>query len=116
MAQQAISTAQQSNNINQAIEWITNNKTILSNDDDQTKTQNRYIQNHKPADICCNGQNITNCIGLQRIILMLKFYNHNYNKYDKFKNYLQTYEKHLINDYHHILDKHLNEDHMSKID
>ena len=75
----------------------------------------QYIDVMSDADIGCFGKNISECIGLQRIISILVFYQNNYNNYDTIEQYLEVYNmnKHLINDYTHILDKHLNEDNMT---
>ena len=64
----------------------------------------------------CNGQGIKNCNALSRLILMLSVYHENHENYSKISKYVQKYKSHLISDYHHILDKHLNEDKISKIE
>eukprot|EP01084_Bolivina_argentea_P174191 301725_1 len=76
----------------------------------------QYIDVVSDADISCVGNKIVECIGLQRIISILLFYGNNCNNYDAINKYLDIYnmKKHLINDYIHILDKHLNEDNMLK--
>eukprot|EP01084_Bolivina_argentea_P023620 44095_1 len=68
------------------------------------------------ASISCNSVDITNCIVLKRITSMLQFYHHNHNKYNEVSNYLEKYNENsnLIADYHHILDRHLNEDKISE--
>eukprot|EP01083_Nonionella_stella_P011979 33979_1 len=63
------------------------------------------------ASVCCIGKDIHHCIGLQRIVSILSFYSANYNQCDAITAYLSKYNvsKWLVNDYHHIIDKHLNE-------
>ena len=62
------------------------------------------------------AQNIDHCISLKRIISLLKYYNNNHQNYNGIEQYLEKYSSHLIEDYHHILDKHLNEDKISKLE
>eukprot|EP01084_Bolivina_argentea_P131786 232570_1 len=88
-------------NINEAIEWIENKKTV-NNKGDENEMQ--------CIDINCNGDNISNCLSIKRIISMLDFYNNNYLNYSLLNKYLiDSYKFNLIlSDYHHILFKHLN--------
>ena len=65
------------------------------------------------ADDWCNGQSIINCIAFKRISLLLKFYHNNHDKYNEVAKYSEKYKQNLLADYHHILDKHLNEDKIS---
>eukprot|EP01084_Bolivina_argentea_P317112 549780_1 len=77
--------------------------------DDDTKQA--WFNTTQDANMCCVGKDIDNCIGLQRIVSILSFYSTNYNKSDAITAYLSKYNvrKHLVNDYHHMIDKHLNE-------
>eukprot|EP01084_Bolivina_argentea_P031189 57731_1 len=84
--------------------------------DSEIGTTNEYLDLTQDADVCCVGKSITDCIGLQRILSLLSFYNTHWNAFDEIDKYLDksNMKKHIINDYHHVLDKHLNEDNMSK--
>eukprot|EP01084_Bolivina_argentea_P024879 46317_1 len=75
-----------------------------------------YMDPLSDADTSCIGKDIVNCIGLQRIISLLAFHNCHHNECDALNEYLTRYNlrSHLMNDYHHILDKHLNDDTISK--
>ena len=64
--------------------------------------------------IICTG--CANCQAVTRMQSMLKFYNNNYNNFKEIGKYLAKYKNHIIGDYHHILDKHLNRDNISQID
>ena len=83
-------------NLHQAIEWI-----MTSNDSPQ---QNDYMHT-----LCCNGLNISNCASSQRIISLLKYYQNNHQNHNKLSKYLEKYKTYLVSDFHHFLDKHLNE-------
>eukprot|EP01084_Bolivina_argentea_P132643 234092_1 len=58
---------------------------------------------------------VETCLSLQRIINLLKYYNglHDTAKLSQFT--LSIMRKYLVNDYHHILEHHLNEDKNSKL-
>ena len=81
-----------------------------------SKPQNHLTQSKTNADAntLCDGKDITNCIALKRIISMLQFYHHNHHKYNQILHFLEGYKSHLLSDYHHILDRHLNEDKTTK--
>ena len=98
----AMKAAKKCKTLVEAIEWIDANK----------QKNNQY---ETQEDIYCDDKDVKNCKGLQKIISMLKFYNDNYNKPDEVTKYLEIYKHklHLIHDYHHILDKHLNEETLS---
>merc|ERR1712232_632850 len=49
----------------------------------------------------------------QRILSILQFYGANYENADELSKYLSVY-KHLVNDFHHILDRHLNDANISQ--
>ena len=55
---------------------------------------------------------LQDCKSVSRIIQILKFYKDNEGEEETIMSYLHNYT-HLLNDYHHVLDKHLNEDILS---
>ena len=64
----------------------------------------------------CDGKDITNCIHVNTIISLLKFYHNNNTNYEEINKYLEMYKANLLSDFHHILDVHLNEEQLSAID
>eukprot|EP01084_Bolivina_argentea_P174467 302231_1 len=62
-------------------------------------------------EFCNNCDSLQNCKSLKRITHILQFYKENFNDEDKIINHMQKY-KHFLNDYHHLLIEHLNEDTM----
>eukprot|EP01084_Bolivina_argentea_P132642 234091_1 len=119
-------------NINEAINYISQNvsNNNITSDQQQESKINRKIDNDDTkndtsnvneketvilTNYVCDGNEITECVALQRIISVLKYYK-SHNKQNKGNNntalfkYLEDHKKYLINDYHHILEMHLNED------
>eukprot|EP01084_Bolivina_argentea_P081610 147772_1 len=105
----------QKSNLNQGTKDDNNNndgKRININDNTHETQKAVYEKlDDEPLDNCCIG----NCISLNRLIIILKFYkNHNdindENDIDKLSKYLILNREYLLNDYHHILNVHLNED------
>eukprot|EP01084_Bolivina_argentea_P307875 532213_1 len=92
------------NNINNAIDLNSENKY----DDINIGNYNDSIFTD------CNTESVDKCISLRRISSILKFYQDHSNNYNVLSKYLLQY-KHVINDYHHILDHHLNEDNIKQI-
>ena len=62
----------------------------------------------------CNGD--VDCGSIKRIKSLLKYYMEHHNNFEEVSQYLQQYKIQLIKDYHHILDKHLNEERMTKME
>eukprot|EP01084_Bolivina_argentea_P024082 44934_1 len=87
------------NDTNAALDWIVKQQKLIDK---------------LPADDVCQRNDISNCIALKRIIPILKYYHHNYNKFISLHKYLDASKTHLLSDYHHILDKHLNDDKCSQ--
>ncbi len=108
----SLMASQNCKNVNKAIEWIENNKNINNND-----CNNSNENEIKCIDINCNGNKISNCVSIKRIVSLLEFYNNNHLNYSLLNKYLhESYKFSLIlSDYHHILFKHLNYDNKSNI-
>eukprot|EP01084_Bolivina_argentea_P300658 518497_1 len=81
-----------------------------------------FIENKKTDNdmkyvhIDCKGKQVKDCHALIQIISMLKFYDNNYGNFDEISKYVHKHKTFLLRDYHHVLDKHLNEDKLSKIE
>ena len=72
--------------------------------------------NKHSSDATSNcSHDIGRCISLNRIISLLKVYSNNYQNHEKMEQYVVKYKNYLVEDYHHILDKHLNEDRISNV-
>lgn len=97
----SLHAARKFNNIEDALNWFECNKLPIK------EQPNDFLLN-------CNG-NSGRCIALERVISLLKFYNQNYQNYDAIAEYLEQYKHHLIEDYHHLLNEHVNEDKISKL-
>eukprot|EP01084_Bolivina_argentea_P292986 503847_1 len=109
----SLQASQKCTDIYSALNWIDS----LENDHDET--QHNHSQNSSiDAGIRdeYKGCKIDECFAIDRIISMLKFYHINHQNYNEILKYLQQYQQYLIEDYHHILDKHLNEDKISKLE
>ena len=107
----SLKAATECKDINGAIEWMESNKDIQKDEINDDDDENEY----KYIDIDCDGNDISNCLALKRIISMLQFYDNNHMNYNALNEYLTKYKFHLISDYHHILNNHLNEDNISSI-
>ena len=62
-----------------------------------------------------NCESLESCESLQRVIGILQFYAYNFKDEKKVISYLEStkFNKYSLNDYHHLLDTHLNEYRMS---
>eukprot|EP01084_Bolivina_argentea_P216837 368273_1 len=107
----ALIAAQKCKNINEAIEWIHNNGNISQNNGNNN---NEEMKRMNTRNCECNGQNITDCMALKRMISMLQFYAKNSSNYNEINTFLSKYKQFLVTDFHHLFDEHLNEDKMSK--
>ena len=81
----ALKASQVCKDINTAIEWIFVNNT---SEEKKKNVPNMLANDH------CNGSNINNCVALNRIISILKFYQANHQNYHELIKHIQTYSKH----------------------
>eukprot|EP01084_Bolivina_argentea_P276004 470825_1 len=78
-------------------------------DEKENNSDNGMIQ-HATTEFFNNCKSLKNCESLQRIICILQFYKNSFNDEEKTMIEIRTKYRHILNDYHHILNKHLNED------
>eukprot|EP01084_Bolivina_argentea_P072906 132341_1 len=103
---------QYDHDINAAINWIIKSQTI------DVERANNMNDMYDCIDMnICGGQNILKCMSFNRIVSLMQFYAGNHSNYRLLNTYLSknNVKSHLINDYHHILTKHLNDDTNSKV-
>eukprot|EP01084_Bolivina_argentea_P160830 280033_1 len=83
----------------------------------ETKVNEVLLERFKPSQLknknICHGKNFDQCDHLNRIIYALKWFGSQSNMM-KISKYLMDYKCYLINDHHHILEYHLNEDIISQ--
>eukprot|EP01084_Bolivina_argentea_P193196 331485_1 len=106
----AMNHAKNPNDINEVMHYINHSRHsyIMR---EQKHDDNIFVNN-------CNGYNMPECISLRRITSLLIFYRNFdiHTGHDALINYLHNNEGiHLVNDYHHLLDQHLNEDNINSI-
>eukprot|EP01084_Bolivina_argentea_P023055 42933_1 len=119
------------NDLNQAIDCIGKSNTKITkeinidnahNDDEDQKNEYDILDDadnqHKSIQYDHTCSDIQTCEALNRLIIALQFHQMYKTKekdhIDKICEYFMTNKHYIINDYHHILQYHLNEDHMSQ--
>merc|ERR1712228_119038 len=77
-------------------------------DEDEYYTDDDFDEIQFDEFVNADCESLDDCISLKRIICVLDFYKDHYDNEDAVNLYLKTQYKYLLNDFHHILDKHLN--------
>ena len=100
-------------NLEKAVNFILKrNDKCDKNDEKQEKSKldvNKFL-------LLCNGDDILECPSLMRLRETLTFYNKYLQKNTQtIETYFNQNKNLIINDYHHLLSKHLNEDNLSKM-
>lgn len=82
---------------------------------DDIENSDGMMQKSVTEQFVNNCESLESCASLQRVIEILQFYAYNFNDEKKVISYLEStkFNKYLLNDYHHLLDTHLNEDRVS---
>eukprot|EP01084_Bolivina_argentea_P264778 448625_1 len=95
-------------NLNQAINHILQSELDANSGDQSTTYQNKTDDIDAKKNVHCKS--IRNCASLKRLIKFLKYYRNHYNDIDKLTQYFKANNHQTLNDYHHILQKHLRYD------
>eukprot|EP01084_Bolivina_argentea_P127634 225676_1 len=83
--------------------------------------QNQDCKSHSNKETANSTEDISSCQSLQRLTYVLKLYkiqncNFDNTNYKQIEEYFTANANKIINDYHHVLHEHLNEDYLSKIE
>eukprot|EP01084_Bolivina_argentea_P162003 281946_1 len=93
----ALMAAQQSENMNEAIDWI-------SNTNQQKKVMKEEKEEMRLMEIKCDEQDITKCSSLKQLISILTFYSIHHSNYYELNQFLKQYKtKDIYHVYHHLL-------------